>query len=30
LILAVGVRLAVQLIVTPDDLYSIVLQRVGG
>ena len=29
LILAVGVRLAVQLVITPDDLYSIVLQRVG-
>ena len=29
LILAVGVRLAIQLVITPDDLYSIVLQRVG-
>jgi len=30
LILAVGVRLAIELVITPDDLYSIVLHRVGA
>jgi uncharacterized membrane protein YfcA len=30
LILAVGIRLAIELVIPPDDLYSIVLQRVAG